>query len=67
MSNRLNNWLIAAFIILLMGIVGQSDIEEADRQEAEYCYNVKTGLWPDYQGNFKEICKNVAKVVDEDQ
>jgi len=61
MLKNLKYWIIAALLIVAMGIVGHFDAEEASRQEAEYCYNVKTGLWPDYQGNFKEICKIVRK------
>lgn len=61
MSNRLKYWLIAALLFVAMGIVGHFDAEEAERQADEYCYNVKTGLWPDYQGTFKRDCRDVQK------
>lgn len=35
-------------IIIAMSIVGQSDIEEAERQQAEYCEMVK--LWKQTKG-----------------
>jgi hypothetical protein len=35
-------------IIIAMSIVGQSDIEEAERQQAEYCEMVK--LWKQTNG-----------------
>lgn len=35
-------------IIIAMGIVGQSDLEEAERQQAEYCEMVK--LWKQTKG-----------------
>ena len=35
-------------LIVAMGIVGQSDFEEAERQQAEYCEMVK--LWKQTKG-----------------
>lgn len=35
-------------LIVAMGIVGQSDFEEAERQQAEYCDMVK--LWKQTKG-----------------
>jgi hypothetical protein len=35
-------------IIIAMSIVGQSDLEEAERQQAEYCEMVK--LWKQTKG-----------------
>jgi hypothetical protein len=42
--------VILAFIgiIIAMGIVGQADFEEAERQQAEYCEMVK--IWKDSNG-----------------
>ena len=44
-------------LIVAMGIVGQSDFEEAERQQAEYCDMVKMWKqtkgqsgWPAYNG-----------------
>jgi hypothetical protein len=44
-------------LIVAMGIVGQSDFEEAERQQAEYCEMVKLfkqtkgqSGWPAYNG-----------------
>ena len=44
-------------LIVAMGIVGQSDFEEAERQQAEYCDMVKLWTqtkgqsgWPAYNG-----------------
>jgi hypothetical protein len=44
-------------LIVAMGIVGQSDFEEAERQQAEYCGMVKLfkqtkgqSGWPAYNG-----------------
>jgi hypothetical protein len=35
-------------LVIAMGIVGQSDFEEAERQQAEYCEMVK--LWKQTKG-----------------
>ena len=44
-------------LVFAMGIVGQSDLEEAERQQAEYCDMVKLfkqtkgqSGWPAYNG-----------------
>lgn len=49
-------------LIVAMGIVGQSDFEEAERQQAEYCDMVKLWKqtkgqsgWPAYNGD--GMCK----------
>lgn len=49
-------------IIIAMGIVGQSDFKEAERQQAEYCDMVKLWKqtkgqsgWPAYNG--EGMCK----------
>ena len=40
--------LIAIFFIVLMGIVGQMDVEEEQRQDQEYCEMIK--LWEETKG-----------------
>ncbi len=49
-------------LIVAMGIVGQSDFEEAERQQAEYCDMVKLWKqtngqagWPAYNG--EKMCR----------
>ena len=49
-------------LLIAMGIVGQSDFEEAERQQAEYCEMVK--LWKQTKGqagwpafNGEKMCK----------
>jgi len=49
-------------LLIAMGIVGQSDFEEAERQEAEYCEMVKLWKqtkgqagWPAYNG--EKMCR----------
>lgn len=49
-------------LLIAMGIVGQSDLEEAERQQAEYCEMVKLWKqtkgqagWPAYNG--EKMCR----------
>ena len=49
-------------LLIAMGIVGHSDFEEAERQEAEYCEMVKLWKqtngqagWPAYNG--EKMCR----------
>ena len=51
-------WLLAiAIFFILFAVMGKMDFAEAERQEQEYCHNVKAKIWPDYNGNYGEICK----------
>jgi|LauGreDrversion4_2_1035121.scaffolds.fasta_scaffold2701220_1 hypothetical protein len=61
-------WVAVGFIvfILLAGLAGQSDYEDAVREEALYCANVALYKatsgeqgWPDYNKNYNEICKKI--------
>ena len=59
-------WIVLAVagFVVLAGIAGQCDYEDAVREEALYCANVALykatdGVkgWPDYNENYDEICK----------
>jgi len=65
MSDRMKVALGLLAFVLLMGIVGHFDAEEEERQAEEYCHNVKSGIWPDYEGTYKEFCKSSTKTLDE--
>ena len=43
--------------ILLFGIVGHMDAQDAELQEEVYCDMVYHGQWPDYQRSYHENCK----------
>lgn len=47
-------------ILLLMGIAGAMDVEDAEKQEQFYCERVATGHWPDYRQNYRQICRGKA-------
>lgn len=52
--------IIAAFVVafvLALGWAGSQDEDEARRQAKEYCANVHSGLWPDYNGNYSLYCE----------
>jgi len=48
---------ILLFVMAVMGIVGNGDLEEAERAETEYCENVDSGAWPDYRGVYAQGCQ----------
>lgn len=49
--------LLAALLVLLaLGTAGSLDMDEAARQADEYCGNVHEGLWPDYEGTYRDRC-----------
>lgn len=61
---------IAAAVLAMLaafGFAGQMDYEDAEAQQALYCDNVKSGVWPDYEGTYVSECekthgpKKVAK------
>jgi len=57
---KLANFKIAAIValfLLLFGLVGHWDYEDAEAQSILYCENVKAGIWPDYEGTYKKFCK----------
>ena len=65
MSDRIKVVVGSLAFVLLLGIVGHFDAEEEERQAEEYCHNVKSGIWPDYEGTYKEFCKSSTKALDE--
>ena len=44
-------------LLVLLALVGENDYEDALLQQQEYCQNVASGIWPDYNGNAKEVCR----------
>lgn len=44
-------------VLILLGIVGAMDAEDAEKQEELYCEMVAAGNWPDYQQNYRQICR----------
>ena len=50
---------IAAFVAFfaMFGFVGAMDAEDAEQQAALYCDNVKSGIWPDYEGTYVSECE----------
>ena len=52
------HWIALAVVTLVaaLGLVGNGDLEEAERAQAEYCANVESEAWPDYRGVYSEVC-----------
>lgn len=59
MSNIGEHWIALAVVTLIaaLGLAGNGDLEEAERAQSEYCANVESGAWPDYQDNAAEVCR----------
>lgn len=53
------HWIFMTLVafVAAFSIVGSGDLEEAERQQAEYCANVKDAIWPDYRGLYEEMCE----------
>ncbi len=43
-------------ILAALKFAGDADYQEAKDQQARYCENVASGVWPDYKGNASEVC-----------
>lgn len=44
-------------VIAALGYAGNSDYEAAKAEQDIYCEMVASKAWPDYNNNYKEICK----------
>lgn len=50
---------VAAFVVLIaLALGGIDDLAEAERQQAEYCANVHSKIWPDYKKTYRAYCKD---------
>lgn len=54
---KLRFFMAGLAFAVVFGCMGMDDYAEAKKTERRYCENVKVKLWPDYQKNFKDICK----------
>lgn len=45
-------------LLVLFGIVGRMDADDAESQADYYCQMVYSGHWPDYERTYHENCKN---------
>ena len=52
---------IGAFLAFFaaFGLVGAMDYEDAKNEQALYCDNVKSGVWPDYEGIYVSECEKM--------
>ena len=44
-------------LLVLLGVVGRMDADDAQREAENYCEMVKAGFWPDYQGTYRRECR----------
>lgn len=60
-----NVWIgLLIFSIALFGFIGDMSYEDALAEEREYCENVIEGVWPDFRGEYENICKKYEKGID---
>lgn len=57
MKRNLTPVFVALTLFAAFGIVGGMDYEDAKTQQALYCDNVKSGVWPDYEGTYVSECE----------
>lgn len=55
--NRTQTLLALVAVLLLLGLTGHMDYEDAKAEEANYCEMVKAGHWPDYRGMYRSECR----------
>jgi hypothetical protein len=48
--------LILLAIAAALCIAGSGDYQEAVAQQDLYCQQVRNGQWPDFNGNYREVC-----------
>lgn len=46
-------WIVCALIAAAIVYVG---IDDPELEQRTYCQNVKEGIWPDYEGTYKQEC-----------
>lgn len=50
------NWLIVAIVVAALALVAIVGIDDPELEQQTYCQNVKEGVWPDYEGTYKQEC-----------
>ena len=50
--------IVVAAAPLLLFIASSMSYADAVQAEAAYCDNVESGLYPDYQDNYHEVCRD---------
>ena len=57
MKHNLTPFFVALTLFTVVAIVGSMDYEDAKTQQALYCDNVKSGVWPAYEGTYVSECE----------
>lgn len=52
-----NAIVLAIIAFSTLGWAGESDYQDAKREQAEYCQNVKDGVWPDFRETYDSECR----------
>lgn len=73
-NKSINNWIIGlvglSIFLIVAGLVGQADYEDALVQERAYCEQVDLFKqtngekgWPDYNENYNSVCAKYDRSV----
>lgn len=57
MQSNLKTVLGLLAFMLVLGLVGSMDYEDEQAQQALYCDNVKSGVWPDCEDIYVSQCE----------
>lgn len=57
--NSIPGWLLLLLLIACGAFVVHQDYKAELEDQRIYCENVRDGVWPDYQGNFKVDCQGM--------
>lgn len=56
MNANLLKGIAIGFVLACLASVGTGDYDQAKKDSATYCKNVKDGVWPDYKKIFDKRC-----------
>lgn len=51
-------WVCLLTMLILLGVAGRMDQDEAEMQAGAYCAMVHDGTWPDWRGDYAARCKD---------
>jgi len=50
--------LALLMFIIILGLAGTEDAKVEEVETVNYCENVSSGAWPDFNNNYERVCKH---------
>lgn len=47
-------WFVS--LVIALAVLFFVGIDDPEGEQAQYCNNVREGVWPDYEGTYKQEC-----------